>query len=113
IYGTERSNLSVVKVVFPFLSHHAANLLKRIVYIHFLRNFSVASVELVLGAGSLLFGCAFGALRWWNSIASGLPVTAGTVMLAALRVILGSQLLLSFLNYDVRNVPHIPLHKRL
>ena len=28
-------------------------------------------------------------------------------------VIIGSQLLLSFLNYDVRNVPQIPLHKRL
>jgi len=36
-----------------------------------------------------------------------------TVMLAALPVILGSQLLLSFLNYDVRNIPQIPLQKRL
>ena len=58
-------------------------------------------------------GVVFGAIRWCDSITSGVPVTAGTVMLAALPVILGSQLLLSFLNYDVRNIPQIPLQKRL
>ncbi|PYT08976.1 MAG: glycosyl transferase family 2, partial [Acidobacteria bacterium] len=72
-----------------------------------------ASVELIVGWVSLLFGTVFGAVRWWNSIQSGVPATAGTAMLAALPVVLGSQLLLSFLNHDMRNVPQIPLHKRL
>jgi hypothetical protein len=70
-------------------------------------------VELAFGLASLLFGVVFGAVRWWHSFQTGVPVTAGTVMLAALPVILGSQLLLSFLNYDVRNIPQIPLQKRL
>ena len=92
---------------------HAVNALKRIAYSHFLRNFSAASVELTAGCASLLFGLVFGLIRWCDSISTATPVTAGTVMLAALPVILGSQFLLSFLNYDVRSIPQIPLHKRL
>jgi len=112
-YATESSSLRISRVWFPFWMNHMRNAGKRIVYNHFLRSFSAASVELLLGAGCLMFGTVFGAMRWWNSFQSGNPVTAGTVMLAALPVILGSQLLLSFLNYDVGNVPQIPLHKRL
>jgi len=112
-YAGEHSSLRVDRVLFPFLFNHVRNFGKRIVYNHFLRNFSAASVELALGLVCLLFGVVFGAIRWCDSITSGVPVTAGTVMLAALPVILGSQLLLSFLNYDVRNIPQIPLQKRL
>jgi glycosyltransferase involved in cell wall biosynthesis len=112
-YAGEHSSLRVGRVLLPFLFNHIRNFGKRIVYNHFLRNFSAASVELALGLVSWLFGAGFGAVRWWQSFQSGVPVTAGTVMLAALPVILGSQLLLSFLNYDVRNIPQIPLQKRL
>ena len=34
-------------------------------------------------------------------------------MLAGLPVLVGVQLLVAFLNYDVNNVPRIPLHQRL
>ena len=112
-YSGQRSSLRISRIALPFLLNHLKNTAKRILYNHFLRNFSAASVELVLGLASLLFGLVFGALRWWDSIQSGVPVTAGTVMLAALPVLLGTQLILSFLNYDIRNAPQIPLHKRL
>jgi glycosyltransferase involved in cell wall biosynthesis len=112
-YGGEPSSLRIGRIWFPFLVNHAKNTAKRIFYNHFLRNFSVASLELVLGLGCLLFGLVFGSIRWWQSTTSGVPVTAGTVMVAALPVILGTQLLLSFLNYDMRSVPSTALHKRL
>jgi len=112
-YGGERSNLRVTRVLLPFLFMHLRNAAKRVAYNHYLRNFSAASVELLGGCAALLFGLAFGAWRWWGSFQSDIPVTAGTVMLAALPVLIGVQLLLSFLNYDVRNVPRIPLHQRL
>jgi len=112
-YGAEHSGLRVSRIIVPFLFNHAVNSLKRIAYSHFLRNFSAASVELTVGSASLLFGLVFGSIQWWHSIVTGTPVTAGTVMLAALPVILGSQFVLSFLNCDVHNVPQIPLHKRL
>jgi dolichol-phosphate mannosyltransferase len=112
-YADEHSDLRIGRILVPFLWNHSRNFGKRVVYNHFLRNFSVASVELVIGALCMSFGVPFGALRWWQSIRSGVPVTAGTVMVAALPVILGCQLLLSFLSYDIRNVPQVPLHKRL
>ena len=112
-YADEQSGLRVGRVLLPFFLNHVRNFGKRIVYNHFLRNFSAASVELALGLISLLFGVLFGGVRWWHSFQSGVPVTAGTVMLAALPVILGSQFLLAFLNYDFRNIPQIPLQKRL
>lgn len=112
-YGDEESNLRVSRVLWPFLVCHLRNTAKRLVYAHYLRHFSAASVELVAGAAALAFGAGFGAWQWLGSILSGVPVTAGTVMLAALPIILGTQFLLSFLNYDARSVPSVPLHRRL
>jgi hypothetical protein len=39
--------------------------------------------------------------------------SAGTVMLAALPLVMGFQLLLSFLAFDISHVPRLPLHVRL
>jgi dolichol-phosphate mannosyltransferase len=112
-YGDETSHLRVTRVLLPFLLLHVRNAIKRIIYNHYLRDFSAASVELLAGSAALLFGLIFGAIRWWGSIQSEVPVTAGTVMLAGLPTLLGVQLLLSFLNYDIQSVPRIPLHLRL
>lgn len=102
VYEDEKSNLRIHKILLPFLAGHANNIFKRIVYSYFIRNFSIASLELVLGISLLGFGLIFGIYKWiWlhlnNSIA-----TSGTVMLAALPIILGTQFILSFLNYDMQ-----------
>jgi glycosyltransferase involved in cell wall biosynthesis len=112
-YGEETSHLVPQRVALPFLAGHARNLVKRIFYGYFLRDFSMASVHLLVGLGLLGFGVAFGALTWSAALASGRETPAGTVMLAALPTILGVQLLLSFLAYDVQNRPAVPLQKRL
>ena len=62
---------------------------------------------------SLTWGVWFGATRWTAGILAGVAATSGTVMLAALPVLLGVQLILAFLNYDVQNVPREVLHTRL
>ena len=67
--------------------------------------FSIASVELLAGIGLMLFGILFGTWNWAASVRTGLPATTGTVMLAALPVILGVQLLLQFLAFDIGSVP--------
>jgi glycosyltransferase involved in cell wall biosynthesis len=112
-YADEKSQLSVSRALltFPFL--HLRNLLKRIVYNHFLRNFSIASVELLLGSFLLPFGVINGILSWMESASSGEPATAGTVMLAALPVIVGVQFLLNYLAYDFSIVPTRPISNRL
>ncbi len=111
-YGDEPSALRAGAVIPEFLGKHARNLAKRVFYGYFLRDFSIASIELVLGTLLLLWGTLFGSAAWALGAAHGQPATAGTVMLAALPVILGVQFLLSFLQFDYRNVPSRPLSAR-
>ncbi len=112
-YGAETSTLKIRRAVFEFALKHGRNTLKRILYSYFAHDFNIASIELVLGNAFFIFGAIFGAIEWRQSVLSGVPATAGTVILAALPIILGSQLLLAFLNFDTRNIPRIPLHPRL
>ena len=113
VYGDEPSSLRPLAMFGPFLRGHLRNLARRLVYSYFVRGFSPASVELLFGPLLLLFGLGFGSHAWWTSIASGEPATAGTVMLAALPILLGLQLLLSWLNFDVAAEPREPVAERL
>lgn len=110
-YADEKSNLKITKVVFPFLTKHMINLGKRIIYNYYIRDFNIASVELPLGISLLCFGIIFGLKSWLHSAATGIPATAGTVMIAAFTAFAGFQLLLAFLNFDMQNVPSLPLQR--
>jgi len=111
-YGEEESSLMVAKVIPLFLQKHLTNFIKRIFYSYYLRDFSVASIELLLGTGLFFFGVVFGIDRWLEGVLSGVPASPGTVMLPAFSSLVGLQLLLSFLDYDIRNRSSIPLQKR-
>lgn len=113
IYGDEVSNLSIRKVLWDFTSRHIVNTIKRIIYTYYVRSFSVASVELVLGLMLLLFGVGFGIRTWITNALIGQETGSGTVMLAALPAILGFQLLLAFLAADIASVPTRPIARRL
>lgn len=113
IYGAEVSNLKIGNVLPRFLGGHARNLGKRLIYGYFLRDFSLASVEFLAGASLMGFGVVFGLWHWIGNVAHGVVTTSGTVMLAALPIILGLQLLLSFLGYDIASVPQHPIHPLL
>ncbi|MDP6571909.1 MAG: glycosyltransferase family 2 protein [Rhodospirillales bacterium] len=112
-YGDERSGLRISRALFEFTAKHWINTAKRILYSYFLRDFNAASVELVLGMVLFGFGVVFGALKWYESSTSGVVTTAGTVFIAALPIILGSQMLIAFLDFDTRNIPAAPIHRRL
>ncbi|MGP2410210.1 glycosyltransferase family 2 protein [Yersinia enterocolitica] len=113
VYGNEVSNLNIKKIMFPFLKGNINNFLKRIFYNYFLRGFSIASLELFFGVMFFSFGAINGLVSWYSSLATGQPATSGTVMLAALPVMLGVQLLLSFIQADVENQPQIALTRLL
>lgn len=108
-YGAEESNLAIRKILLEFMGKHISNSFKRIFYSYFLRDFSVASLEIVFGTLMLLAGGLFGTLKWLQSTYYGTPTTSGGVMLAALPVLAGFQLILAFINYDVQNTPKVPL----
>ena len=108
-YADEVSNLKIHRVMGQFLGKNIRELTKRILYSYFMRDFSLASAQLLLGFLMTGFGASFGAYSWYRSIASGEAATTGTVMIAVLPIILGFQLLLSFLGFDMTNEPRHPL----
>ena len=110
-YGDEASNLKISRVAGEFLLKHLRNFAKRIFYNYYLRDMSVASIELPIGLAAFLFGVSFGAMHWIGSVRSGIPTPPGTVMVAALPLIVGTQLLLAFINYDVSSVPNRAIHR--
>lgn len=109
-YGSETSNLIIHKVLLEFAGKHLSNFCKRIFYNYFLRDMTVASLELVAGAGMLLFGLVFGIGNWARSVSTGTMAPLGTIMLAALPTLVGLQLLLAFVAYDVANMPRRTIH---
>lgn len=112
-YGDEVSSLSIQKVLLEFPPKYLNRLFKRIGYNYFMRDFNVASIELVLSLIFLVFGIWVGLSAWWVSIETGVTASSGTVMLSALPTFIGVQLFLSFLNYDISNQPIDPLCKTL
>jgi dolichol-phosphate mannosyltransferase len=104
-YADEVSNLKISAVAGEFFGKHLRNFGKRIVYNYYLRDMSLASIELPLGTGLLLFGLLFGSVQWIASVRSGIPATTGTVMLGVLPILMGLQFILSFLAYDIAATP--------
>jgi glycosyltransferase involved in cell wall biosynthesis len=112
-YGNEVSGISIPRIIPEFLIKHYLNVCRRIYYTYFVRDFGFASIQLVLGKLLVLFGLGYGIYWWHDSTVTDVPATAGTVVLAALPIILGSQFLIAFINYDTRNVPRQPVHPLL
>lgn len=110
-YGDEVSNLNISKIVGEFFIKHVRNFGKRIFYNYYLRDMSIASIELPVGLAMFSFGCVFGGYQWIHAMKMGLSSSAGTVMLSALPVIIGLQLILAFLGHDIRSIPHKPYHR--
>lgn len=107
-YGDEVSNLKISNIVGEFMVKHVRNGLKRIFYNYYLRDISIASLELPLGLLLLFGGSTFGLYSWWRAAQLDMPTTAGTVMLAALPIMMGLQFVLAFLAYDIAAVPRTP-----
>ena len=112
-YGDEVSNLKISKILGEFLFKHTRNLIKRIFYNYYLRDLSLASIELPLGMVLFLAGASYGGYSWLQSAQSGVVTPAGTVMMAAMPILMGMQLVLAFLGYDISSVPRYALHLRL
>jgi glycosyltransferase involved in cell wall biosynthesis len=111
-YADEVSNLRVSGILGPFALKHVRNFVQRVLGQYFVRDFNVASLELVSGIFLLLFGAGYAA-HYLASRTPGQSASAGVVMAAALPVILGAQLLLQAVNFDVLNVPSRPIHPYL
>ncbi|WP_231907934.1 glycosyltransferase family 2 protein [Cupriavidus sp. USMAHM13] len=111
VYGDEVSNLKVSKIIGEFMMKHIRNFGKRIFYSYFLRDLSLASIELVVGVLALLFSILFGGYHWMLSTRQEVGTPVGTIMIAALTFLTGLQLILAFFGFDIANIPKRPIHR--
>lgn len=88
-YADEKSSLSISHSLMSFPARLLAGTFRRIWYRHFWFDMTPVAFFLMIGALLLLGGTSVGVWHWWHSIKSGVPATAGTVMLAGMPVLLG------------------------
>ena len=112
-YGDEQSSLRISKVLKDFPPKFLVRVVKRVGYNYFLRDFTACSLELVVGLLMVGFGSIFGAYMWTKNLSLGVASSAGTVMLAGLPVLVGLNLLIAALSYDISNIPTVPLQRLL
>jgi dolichol-phosphate mannosyltransferase len=111
-YGDEESNLKISNTLFEFLFKHTRNLNKRIFYNYYLRDLSLGSIELPIGIILFLFGSIYGSYHWLLAWNSGVSATAGSVMAAAMPILMGLQLILAFIGQDIASVPRRTLQRK-
>lgn len=107
VYGNEVSTIKLRRVVPELLHLLTAGFWRRIWYRYVLWSFSPIALLLVLGLALFLFGLAV-AIWVCFQIAASVVATAATVMLAALPLMLGTQMLLSALQLDIQASPSEP-----
>ena len=112
-YRDEPSSLSVGRTLIQFPWLMLRHGLRRIVWQYFVVDFNVVSLFLTCGVPLLTFGVVFGLYHWIDSYRRNVLTPTGTVMLSALPLILGFQLLLQALVLDVQGVPQRSLQARM
>lgn len=111
-YEHETSSLSIRKTLLQFPPLLWRGLVRRVWLQYYVLDFTLASLYLVVGLLMVAWGLVWGLVKWAQSTATGVAATTGTVMLAAIPLILGAQLLLQAIAYDMQNVPRIPISGR-
>jgi glycosyltransferase involved in cell wall biosynthesis len=113
-YGTEKSMLRISQVVFEFPLQLALGFLRRLWFKKILYSLTM---EAILGISGFVFFCLgfiFGLVQFMH-YAINLKVAApsGTVMTAALPVLLGFQMMMNAILLDIQSVPSMPLSEKL
>lgn len=104
-YQDEVSTLSPVKILFEFPPKLFLAFFRRVILKYFLIDFTVASLYIMTGLPLLLFGLHFGITNFIRYASAHIPAPTGTVIIPTLLIILGFQLLLAAISYDIDNYP--------
>ncbi len=102
IYAGESSSLSIWRVLLDFPPRLLSRFLRRIVINYLVVEINVGSLCGIIGLPLLLFAIVFGGYEWWISSATNVQRTPGTVVLALMLFMIGFQLSLQAMLYDVQ-----------
>lgn len=102
IYTGAQSSLSIRQVIREFPGRLARRILRRIAIQYFIFDVNLGTIYLLAGSLLLLFGTVFGGYEWIVSVTTHVARTTGTVMLAVLPFLMGFQLILNALMFDVQ-----------
>lgn len=105
IYGDEKSSMSVWKMPFVFVPKLIKTFMQRIFKTYFIYDFNVSSIYILLGVPLFLFGFIYGVYTWWFYSSRSIFTPTGTIMLITLTIIIGFQLLLQAVHYDITKAP--------
>jgi glycosyltransferase involved in cell wall biosynthesis len=102
IYGGETSSLSIPSVLFSFPPKLFMRFLRRLLVNYLVVEINVGTLCGALGFPLLLFAIVFGGHEWYTSLSTGVSRPTGTIVLALLLFMIGFQLSLQALLYDVQ-----------
>jgi glycosyltransferase involved in cell wall biosynthesis len=105
VYESATSHLKPGKIICHFPVLLVKGFFRRFYWRYIVRDFNVLSLCALAGVPLFFFGVFYGASLWLLPPRPGEPTPAGTVMLAALPIILGFQLLLTSFILDVVFIP--------
>lgn len=100
-YGDEKSSLKISHSALTFPLKLAIGMTKRIFFKYFIHDFNMASVYMVFGLPMFLWSMIFGTIQWIDSYVNNTPQSAGTIMLAALPLIISTEMLLQAVSIDI------------
>ena len=109
-YEGEPSSLSIPWVVGAFPGRLLASFVRRLVLRNFVYDLRVESLQLVLALPLLIAGALYGGYHWYAYGQRDMPAPTGTIVLSALMIILGAQLLLAAIALDLQSVPTRPIN---
>ena len=101
IYADEKSNLSVWKTLFTFPPKLLKAFIRRIRLRYFVYDFNIGSLYIFFGIPLFLFGLIFGIVKWIHYANLQTASPTGTIMIAVLSLVLGFQMLLAAIQYDI------------
>jgi glycosyltransferase involved in cell wall biosynthesis len=104
-YTHYRSHLRIGAALPALLYFLLKAIPRRIWRQYFVLDFGPFSLLLAAGIPLVAAGSIFGGFHWWESYRTGVPATAGTVIVAALPIVLGFNCLLQALMIDVTGQP--------
>jgi len=101
IYADEKSNLSIWKTLITFPRKLFKAFIRRIWLRYFIYDFNIGSLFILFGVPLFFFGIIFGIIKWIHYGNLHVASPTGTIMISVISLVLGFQMLLAAIQYDI------------